>query len=194
MTGDIREDKNEIRAQCKRWRSKLDPAQKAALDARILRRVKTLWAYREAKTVFAYVSGALEANTLEIIRGAWADGKQVAVPRCVTGTRDMVFCLINSLDELEPGAFGVLEPQDNCPLAAAGPADLCLVPGLAFDLSGARLGFGKGYYDRFLAQFPGNKAGLCYEGCLRRRVPCGRFDQKIPVIVTEKRVLRTQEV
>ncbi|MDR1410323.1 MAG: 5-formyltetrahydrofolate cyclo-ligase [Oscillospiraceae bacterium] len=193
MTGDIRADKNEVRAQCKRWRGKLSLEEKAALDLRIFRRVSALWSYRETKTLFTYVSGALEVDTLAIIRRAWAEGKQVAAPRCVPGTRDMVFWLISSDSDLESGAFGVLEPKTHCKAAEVSPKTLCLVPGLAFDSTGARLGFGKGYYDRFLARFPGNLVGLCYEGCMRPRVPCGRFDQRVPVVITEKRVWRTQE-
>ncbi|MDR3345034.1 MAG: 5-formyltetrahydrofolate cyclo-ligase [Oscillospiraceae bacterium] len=193
MIGDIRDDKNEVRAQCKHWRRKLSIEEKAALDSRIFRRVTTLWSYREAKTLFTYVSGAVEVDTHEIIRSALAHGKQVAAPRCVPGTRDMGFCFIESEDDLEPGELGVLEPKSHCKAAEPTQETLCLVPGLAFDFSGARLGFGKGYYDRFLARFPGNLAGLCYEGCLRPRVPCGRFDQRVAVVITEKRVLRTQE-
>jgi len=192
MTGDIRDDKNTIREQCKRWRGKLSAEAKAALDGRIARRVSTLWSYREAKALFAYVSGPLEVETRAIIAAALAEGKRVALPRCVPGTRNMAFWLIESMDDLEPGSFGVLEPKERCKAAEYSPESLCLVPGLAFDTTGARLGFGKGYYDRFLAEFPGSMAGLCYEGCLRPRLPCGRFDQRIPVVVTEKRVLRTQ--
>jgi len=190
MTGDIRSDKNEIRAQCRRWRGKLSEQDKAALDLRITRRVTAMWSYRDADTLFIYVSGPLEVDTRAIIHHALAEGKRVAVPRCIDDTRNMQFWLIKSEEDLESGAFGILEPKEHCEPATATAQSLCLVPGLAFDLSGMRLGFGKGYYDRFLSKFPGSRAGLCYEGCLRPRVPCGRFDQRISVIVTEKRILR----
>ncbi|MDR1806143.1 MAG: 5-formyltetrahydrofolate cyclo-ligase [Clostridium sp.] len=193
MTGDIRAEKNEIRAQCKRWRSKLGEQEKAALDSRIRNRVLALWQYREAKSLYSYVSGALEVDTRGIIEAAWAAGKEVAVPRCVPNTREMEFCLISSWEELEPGTFGVPEPKSACPLAVPSEESLCLVPGLSFDSSGARLGFGKGYYDRFLAAFPGRAAGLCYEGCVRPHVPCGRFDRHLPIVITEKRLLRARE-
>ena len=191
MFGDIRSDKNEIRAQCKRWRGKLTADAKAALDSRITDRVTGLWSYRDAETLFIYVSGALEVDTRAILRSALEDGKKVAAPRCIDGTRNMDFWLIESESDLKPGAYGVPEPMSHCKAAQASHKSLCLVPGLAFDPCGARLGFGKGYYDRFLASFPGIKLGLCYEGCLRPRLPYGRFDQKIPLIVTEKRVICT---
>ncbi|MCL2023479.1 MAG: 5-formyltetrahydrofolate cyclo-ligase [Oscillospiraceae bacterium] len=191
MTSDIRNDKNAIRAQCKRWRKKLAPEEKEALDERIFKRVTSLWSYRETDTLFAYASGPLEVDTFAIIRHALETGKKVALPRCIDDTRDMIFGLIDSVDDLEDGAYGVLAPKEYCEKAEPQHQSLCLVPGLTFDMNGARLGFGKGYYDRFLTDFPGNMAGLCYEGCLRPRVPCGRYDQKIPVVVTEKRVIRT---
>ncbi|MDR0884640.1 MAG: 5-formyltetrahydrofolate cyclo-ligase [Oscillospiraceae bacterium] len=187
---DIRQEKNEVRAQCKRWRSRLSPEDKAGLDARIARRVSELWAFREADALFCYVSGAHEVDTRALLAQAWAAGKTVAAPRCVDGTHEMQFLRIEREEDLEPGSFGVLEPKAHCPPVQQTAQSLCIVPGLGFDNSGARLGFGKGYYDRFVASFPGTLVGLCYEGCIRARIPTGRYDQKIPVIITEKRVIR----
>ncbi len=118
------------------------------------------------------------------------EGKQVAAPHCVPGTRKMAFYWFKGPDDLIKGSFGLWEPDPNrCVLATADETTLCLVPGLAFDRDGYRLGFGKGYYDRFLPTFPGHTVGLCYEECLLGQVPRAPWDQHVDQLIID-----TQEV
>jgi 5-formyltetrahydrofolate cyclo-ligase len=106
--------------------------------------------YSAAKSVYVYLSFNQEVRTEPIIRRAWADGKRVAVPK-VMGD-EMVFIYLDSFDALSPqGAFGILEPASDAPAADDAHA-LVIVPGLAFDRAGHRVGYGGGYYDRFLAR------------------------------------------
>ncbi len=189
---DIRPVKTRLRNEIKAWRRELSPADKAAMDRTITRRVTGLWQYKEAELLLAYVSTDIEVDTHAIIRRALADGKRVAVPRCVPGTRLMEFYLIHSLDELEPGSFGVLEPIPNPDrLLTDFEKGLCLVPALCYDWKGFRLGYGKGYYDRFLAGFGGHMVGICYSHCIRHSLPHGRYDRPVELLVTERYLRRT---
>ncbi len=95
-----------MREQYKEYRRKMDPERKAAFDAAIRKRVTSLWQYKRNDLLLAYVSTPIEVDTHGIIRTALEDGKCVAVPRCVPGTRQMEFYRIKSLEDLVPGTFG----------------------------------------------------------------------------------------
>ncbi len=184
---DIRSYKMEQRARLRAFRQTMLPETKETLDREILRRVLTLSQYRHCKILLTYVSTAIEVDTRRLIERALKDGKQVAVPRCVPGTREMEFFFIHGMSDLEPGTFGVLEPiVGRCEKMTDFSEGLCIVPGLGFDCHGYRLGYGKGYYDRFLSRFGGVTAGICYSGCVRFKLLHGRFDRAVDVLVTEK--------
>ncbi len=190
---DIRPIKQELRAKYKAARRAMDPAVKAEKDRRIAASVKRLWQYAKCDTLLCYVSTAIEVDTRQIIMQALRDGKRVAVPRCVPGTRLMEFYYIDSLDELEDGAFGVLEPRpDPTRLLTNLEKGLCLVPALCYDLSGFRLGYGKGYYDRYLASFGGSLVGLCYSDGIERHLPHGRYDRPVETLVTDQYIRRIE--
>ncbi len=189
---DIRPIKAGMRDHYKALRRALPPRQKARMDAAIARRVASLWQYRQQEWLLTYVSTPIEVDTTAIIRRALADGKKVAVPRCVPNTRLMEFYRIESLDELAPGTFGVLEPYpDPARRLTDTGKGLCLVPALCYDWKGFRLGYGKGYYDRFLAGFGGHMVGICYSNCIRRSLPHGRFDRPVELLVTDRYLRRT---
>ena len=183
---DIRKYKQELRDSLKDERRNMVPESKAKLDAGVLRNVLRLYQYRSAQTVMVYVSTAIEVDTFGIIKNAWADGKRVAVPRCIPGTRLMEFHYITSFDDLKPGTFGVLEPYETLPVVENYTGCLMLLPALSIDYLGYRLGYGKGYYDRYMSRFNGSCAGICYSDCIRRHMYHGRFDRPVDVIVTEK--------
>lgn len=188
----IKELKKNLRARYRRYREKMDAEQKICLDASIQCRLLTLEEYARADTIFTYVSKAGEVDTLSVITAALANRKRVAAPRCVPDTFDMEFYYITSLSDLEKGAFGVLEPiVEKC--ARVGDSygcALCIVPGLSFDAQGYRLGYGKGYYDRYLAQFRGVTVGVSYLGCIQWNLPHGYYDRPVDILITEKYVRR----
>lgn len=189
---DIRPIKQALRAKYKEQRRAMPPAKKAAMDRRIADHVRRLWQYKACDTLLCYVSTAIEVDTLTIIQRAFEDGKRVAVPRCVPGTCQMECYYIDSLEELSPGTFGVLEPTpDEQKLVTDLSNGLCLVPALCYDLDGYRLGYGKGYYDRYLASFGGSLVGLCYTDCIERHLPHGRYDRPVETLVTEAYIRRT---
>lgn len=187
----IREVKKNLRARYRQFRERLGAEQKLGLDSTIQSRLLALSEYARAETIFTYVSKPIEVDTIALIKAALANHKQVAVPRCVPDTYDMEFYYITSLDDLEKGTFGVMEPNpEKCRLVPKSGTGLCVVPGLSFDAQGYRLGYGKGYYDRFLAEFQGDTAGICYAGCVQWNLPHGYYDKPVGILITEKYIRR----
>lgn len=147
--------------------------------------------FKSADTILLYFAKGSEVDLSSLAEIAYSMGKRVAYPRC-SGEGRMSFHKIASLPELEKGAFGIMEPPSDAPLCRDSDA-VCFVPALAFDTEGFRLGWGGGYYDRFLADFKGCKIGVAYDICLADKLPRGEFDIKTDYIVTESRVKRTIE-
>lgn len=184
---DIRPVKLALREHYKQLRRDMPPAEKQAADGEIAARVAQLWQYEDNDTVLTYVSTAIEVDTRRIIEQAWQNGKRVAVPRCVPETREMEFYYITAWEQLESGTFGVLEPvPGRCEQMTDFRQGLCLVPALSYDWKGFRLGYGKGYYDRFLSRFKGNRIGVCYAACVQRSLPHGYHDKPVELLVTEQ--------
>ncbi len=192
---DIRPIKTALREKYRRLRQEMPQEIRQSADSAIAAQVRKLWQYKRNDILLTYVSTSIEVDTLQIIRQAIEDGKRVAVPRCVPGTRNMEFYYIQSVEELKPGAFGVLEPD---PTAAEEMTDfskgLCIVPAFSYDWRGFRLGYGKGYYDRFLSRFEGSIIGICYSACVQRSLPHGRFDRPVELLVTEDYLRRTDKL
>ncbi len=187
MIKDIRPEKNALRAQSLDWRKQLSRGEKQRMDFKIQNKFLTLWKFREVTTLLVYCSKPLEVDTALIIDRALAMGKTVAAPRCVPGTRDMDFYIIKSRADLVPGAFGVMEPDtEKCTLLRDYTSSACIVPALMYDTEGYRLGYGKGYYDRFLSGYNGACIGLGYMALIKDNLPHGKFDRKVDIIVTEK--------
>ncbi len=183
---DIRKIKEEFRSQSKLYRQNLSLQEKESLESDILKHVLELAEIKKAKTVLCYVSTATEVDTKKLISSLIDEGKTVAVPKCIAGTRDMKFYCISSLEQTEKGTFGVLEPNlDKCERLRDFRSCACIIPGLMFDSEGFRLGYGKGYYDRFLSKFSGTKIGICFEKCCVEKLPHGFYDVAADIVVTE---------
>jgi len=129
---------------------------------------------------------------LEVWKPLLESGKQVAFPLCNVQNHTMEFYLVNSLDDLqENGAFGTPEPKEHCEMfSKKQPAGsiVCVVPTIVYDPKGYRLGYGKGFYDRYLSDCPCTKVGMVYSDFMVKQVPRGRFDLSVDVLVTEKGV------
>ncbi len=190
---DIKAEKTQLRKALRTSRRSLDREKKADCDAEIQSRVLSLRSYASTDLVFTYVSLDTEVDTLGIIHAAWANGKRVAVPRCLPDSNEIEFYIIKSLDDLAPGHFGVLEPiPERCEKVGDYSHGLCVVPGLSFDAEGYRLGYGKGYYDRFLKQFHGVSVGLCYSSGVKWKLPRTSYDVPVDIIATERYLRHTQ--
>lgn len=183
--------KNEIRKQIAALRASIPGAEKAESDRRITSLITSLPAFDAARTVLLYASAGSEICTDEIARVAWCRGKVVAFPRTDAGTRKITFHAVGSLDELIPGVFGIRAPSENAPMILPDAGTFCLVPGYTFDTAGFRIGYGGGYYDRFLA---GSGKVLMAVGAVYHRffsdmpLPKDVYDLPVRQIVTEKGV------
>ena len=182
----IREYKIKLREKFKAIRFGYSPEQKAKLDNDIIERLMRTYQYKNTSTILCYVSTPLEVDTRLLIKRALEEGKRVAVPRCKPETTTMDFYLINSFDDLEKGTFGVLEPIPSRGEIYNESDGICIVPGLCFDHAGYRLGYGKGYYDRFLTNYSQTKIGICYNDCVQQRLFHGRYDVPVDLLITEK--------
>lgn len=185
---DIREYKKELRAKFKQIRRDMPERIKAELDDKICKKLVSTDAYKRCKRLLTYVSTEIEVDTMQLIHTALADGKTVAVPRCIDGTRNMDFYIITSDEQLEARTFGVLEPDpEKCEMLTCFDDTVCIVPALAYDMEGYRLGYGGGYYDRFLSAHSGlYNIGIEYCCCTVLNLVRGKFDVAANLIVTEK--------
>lgn len=169
-------------------RAGLSEAEVARLSRKVVENLLALEEVSSARSVFVYVSEAKEVDTHELIRDLLARGVTVAVPWIITGGL-MEAHTIESFDDLAPGPFKILAPRRSRLLDGA--PDVAICPGVAFTPTGARLGRGGGYYDRFLAANPTTiSIGLSFEFQLVGEMPEATLDRRVSVIVTESRVLR----
>lgn len=142
-----------------------------------------------ARTVLLFYGMGKEPDTRELIVRLLSRGKTVALPRCLPGRR-MEARAVAGLNDLRPGAYGILEPDEVCPVIERDRIDLILAPNLCCDRLGYRLGHGAGYYDRYLAGYSGITAALCPEEWLQEEVPRDEFDLPVKLVLTETQVWR----
>ena len=191
---DIRKYKIELREKSRQRRKQLNPAEKRAMDASIAEQVRRLYQYRAADVIMVYVSTPIEVDTLQIIENAFRDKKKVAVPRCIPKTRQMEFHYITSIDQLTPGTFSVLEPPAHYPIVTDFSHALMLVPGFLFDCFGYRLGYGKGYYDRYMKLHPELTAvAFAYDYQVLPEISCESFDERPDQLLTPSEIYSFME-
>ncbi len=182
--------KKELRAQFREKRRALSPEEKAARDVAICKNAISMASFRFAEYVLLYAPTKYEVDVMPIAEAALAKGKKILFPRCDTLAHTMKYHFVSSVSELEDDAYGILAPPQSAPVYNTedkAPA-VCIVPGLIYDRCGYRVGYGGGYYDRFLIDFKGCKAGVIYSDFIVQSVPRGRFDHKVDIMLTEKNV------
>ena len=184
------ETKEEIREKYRKIRAQIPSEIRKHADNQIAERLFNRPEYRDARIIYCYMSFKDEADTASIIDESLRLGKQVALPR-VSGKRKMEFFFISGQKDLVTGFMGIKEPAGYC-LEASAPSEdaLVLLPGLAFDRSGARLGYGGGFYDTYLAKHAGcKKAALAYSAQIAPEIPTEPVDVKTDMIITEKELI-----
>ncbi len=157
---------------------------RASRSRAIAERLEAHSVYECASTVFTYVSKPDETDTHVIIEQALRSGRDVLVPRAADNFH-LEWVRIESADALQAGAFGVLEPVGPASTATTPNDAIALVPGLAFDRDGYRLGWGKGYFDRFLATFNGKAIGLAFDCQVYDALPRESHDRPVNYVITE---------
>lgn len=184
--------KNEIRTHMKNKRNLLSESQRNAYSGKIQKKLFSLSCFTECDILFTYVSFGSEADTSDIIKTALKLDKRVFVPK-VEG-KDMNFYEIHSLEGLIRNKFGILEPSGSgqAPYKNEKGRKIMLLPGLAFDRSGNRIGYGAGYYDRYLAGYPENewlKIGLAFDFQITDDLPVTGMDIRTDYIITDRRLI-----
>ena len=152
----------------------------------LFKRVIELDEFIIARNIFLYHNVKREPETIEIAKAALALGKTVAFPYCYNGGI-MEARVINDLSELQPAMLGIPTPPKTAPIIQPEELELMVVPGLAFDRKGYRLGYGGGYYDRYLHGLPAFTVGLTRERLLKEDLPVQPHDIPVMCIVTEER-------
>lgn len=180
--------KSELRKSVKLERSRIEG--KDNISIAVANRLLSSKLYKDTSIILCYASLKDEINTDLIIQKALKDNKLVALPYCVDDNGKMEFYIIKSFDDLKLGSFGVREPDiDKCKKLEYFDNSIILVPALCFDKKGYRLGYGKGYYDRFLENYPFISIGLCYNSLVKNEIPIDRYDLPVDFIITEKQVI-----
>lgn len=186
-------DKTVLRREMLALRAALDGAEVARASLAVAARVRELVRWRGAAEVLAYWPTKNEIDTRPLVAELWARGARVLLPRCRRGEPGLadLACVAREAD-LAPGAFSLLEPGPACPLALDAAPDVVLVPGVAFDRLGRRLGFGGGYYDRILAR-PGMDGalvvGLAHAFQLLPELPADPWDRPVDVLCADGETL-----
>jgi len=173
-----------IRAELK----KLTEAERAAASLQACARLEEQDLWRKAKSLLFYAPLPGEPDLWRLLEDSLAAGKTVALPRFLPEQNAYVACQIKSAaTDLVVGQFGIREPHEACATVPLNRLDLVLVPGVAFDLDGRRLGRGKGFYDRLLAAFDGPACGVGFDQQIVHRVPSEPHDVRLSCILTPTR-------
>lgn len=192
-----KDEKIELRRVCRTVRDGIPKEERAEADGRILRYISSLASYRHAELLLFYAPIKSEVDVMPLMLDALEKGRRVALPLCESEPGVMTFRRVFSADELVSGAFGVREPAADAPIVGEeelrSASAFVLVPALAYDREGYRLGYGKGYYDRFLSTFGGVTVGACYRRLILDRVPKGFYDRKVQFLVCEQGVISTHD-
>lgn len=185
------ETKKSIRKAIAARRRASTEEERRAADEKITAAVLALPEFQAASCIYIYMSYNREVETRRIIQAAWGQGKRVAVPR-VEG-QEMAFYLLESFDQLVPGCVGIPEPMDGMRLAGDEDA-LMIMPGVAFDASCRRVGYGGGYYDRYLSRHTGHpRVAVAYSFQLIPQAPWEPTDIFPDKLVTEEQIYLRQE-
>ena len=162
------------------------PSEQQALE----RNLFSLPVFSSARTLLLYASMRDEVPTHGLIASLLTAGRRVALPITHEKDKSLTLACLSSIDDLQPAKYGVPEPaagrRQACPSSSI---DVALIPGLAFDMQGHRLGHGLGYYDRFLPSFSCPLIGLAYDAQITPRLPREAHDHPVDFVVSEKRVV-----
>lgn len=186
-------DKITLRGILLQKRAEFSPEDKKRMDRDIATGMLDSPFFQNASMLLIYAPMEKEINLLPLAHMARKRGLPIAFPRCDKESGRMQFYILPEGQKLTPGAYGIPEPPEDAPLCVPDEHALCVVPALSYDLSGHRIGYGKGYYDRYLATFPGVAIGAAYASMLLKSVPTEPHDRAVDWLFTERGVYRCGE-
>ena len=174
-------NKKELRTRIREQKRAMTPEEIRTASEQLGRLLRSHPLYRSARSVYGYLPYNQEVRTDAILARALEDGKRVAVPKVCGG--EMKFLWLDDLSRVSPGYAGIPEPVSDGP-EADDPRALVLMPGLAFDRQGRRVGYGGGFYDRFLAREPDHPTlALCYGFQLVENIETEAFDIPVDIVL-----------
>ena len=174
-------NKKALRQKIREQKRAMTPAQIEEASRKLAEQFLATEAYRNAQTVYGYLPYNQEVRTVPLLERALADGKRVAVPKVYDD--EMRFIYLTDLAQVETGYAGISEPIADGPVADD-PTALVLMPGLAFDREGHRIGYGGGFYDKFLNAEPGHPTiALCYAFQMVEELPTEEFDVPVDLVL-----------
>ena len=183
---DLKEEKKALRAIYKEKRRLISKEERSELDSAICHAITDLDSFKNADVLLTFCPSFLEPDINAVAVEALRQNKKVAFPLCDVSSHTMRFIYVSSLDELRAGSYSIPEPPSDNEEYATESGALCIVPALAFDREGYRLGYGGGYYDRFLCDFRGTSVGVAYSEFICDKLPRGRFDINADIIISER--------
>ena len=183
-------DKITLRGVLLQKRSEFTREQRKELDRDIAAGIIDTSLLQNASMLLIYAPLENEINLLPLAHVARKRGLPIAFPRCDKETNTMQFYILPEGQKLAPGAYGIPEPPEDAPVCIPDRRALCIVPALSYDLSGNRIGYGKGYYDRYLSTFPGVTVGVAYAQMLLKSVPTEAHDVPVDLLFTERGAYR----
>ncbi len=164
-----------------------------SMSRRICARFTRLRVVENSSSMMIFLSFGSEVNTDYIIEWGWRHGKKILVPFCKPETRELIVSPIETFDDVAPGYFGIREPKrDFLKPVSKAEIGIVVVPAVAFDRRGYRIGYGGGYYDRFMAGVNAPKIGLAFSCQMIAGAPVGAYDLPVDGIVTEKEYIRVR--
>lgn len=182
-------DKKTLRNKLLQIRKGINKNLKEQWDIEISKAICNLDCFKKAKQVLVFSSTENEFDTRYIIERCREQSKRVFYPVCLDKNGNMKFFKVDSVGDLQLGSFGVLEPKSTCKPYSPTQYDIVIVPNLSVDKDKNRIGYGKGYYDRFLKNFMGVSICPCYEIMVKDAIPIDELDEKVQIIVTNKEVI-----
>lgn len=183
-------NKENLRLEAIKTLKDISPEEKSSIEHNIMEQLVHSTYWKEAKSIGITISQGFEWNTRPIIEQAWKEGKRVSAPKCLPKTRQLNFYEFTSFDQLEVVYYNLLEPNEHeTTYMDKEDIDLIIVPGILFDRIGYRIGFGGGYYDRFLQDYKNHTISLVSEKQLVDQLPAESFDIPVQQIATEHEVL-----
>lgn len=188
-----KEEKKALRNKILSIRDSLNNNEKELMDNKIFNELVNTDLYKKAVNIFIYISFSNEINTRNIIEKAFEDKKNVFIPKVYKDDKSMKAIKLNSFNELKKNSMGILEPMDDSNFIEKENIDLIIVPGVVFDNECNRIGYGGGYYDRYLEDIKskGNKIALAYDLQIVDEIECESHDIKVDYIITNTIIIKS---
>lgn len=191
MPYDLKIAKSSVRVEYLKKRRAVPKDKKAEFEKKICENIINSASYKYYDTLLLYAALEDEPDLSYLAETAIKDGKRIAYPRCIPESRNMTFRYVTDLSELSVSTYGIKEPGVDAPVFENSDSAccVCFIPAVAVDKHGYRIGYGGGYYDRFLSGFKGTLAAVTFSLLITEKVPHGKYDLKADFTVTEGGIL-----